>query len=154
MNAAVLTGSRGRVGAGDSSYKTCPPQGGRSKLLMFIDSLVHVGNGTDFNSLLSVLELACCETVTVVSCLQSQPSTDNRVSLGVLTSDHRVAAYVTQEPSAHSIALVWMILYCAHPDGVMKVVINVYAIVSPNPRQRMFSKMRRSAPLRVCWRQL
>jgi hypothetical protein len=135
MNAAVLTGSRGRVGAGDSSYKTCPLQGGRSKLLMFIDSLVHVGNGTDFNSLLSVLELACCETVTVVSCLQSQPSTNNRVSLGILTSDHRVAAYVTQEPSAHSIALVWMILYCAHPDGVMKIVDKriCYRIAQPPP---------------------
>jgi hypothetical protein len=135
MNAAVLTGSRGWVGGGDSSNKTNPQQGGRSKLLMFIDNLVHMGNGTDFNSLLSVLGLACCETVAVASCLQSQPSTNNRVSQGVLTSDHRVAAYVTQEPSVHSIALVWMILYCAHPDGVMKIVDKriCYRIAQPPP---------------------
>jgi hypothetical protein len=122
MNATISAASRGRGGDVTSSNKTNPPQGGRVKLLMFIDNLVRMSNGADFDSLLSMLALACSETVTVVTCLQAMPSTNNRISLGVLTADDRVAPYITQECSMHSIALIWIILYCTHPDGVMKIV--------------------------------
>jgi hypothetical protein len=122
MNATETAASRRRSGDVASSNKTDSPQGSRSKLLMFIDNLVHVSNGADFDSLLSILALGCCETVTVVTSLQAMPSTNNRISLGVLTADHRVAPFITQEPSVHSIALVWIILFCSHPDGVMSIV--------------------------------
>jgi hypothetical protein len=122
MNPTISAASRGRGGDVASSNKMNPPQGGRVKLLMFIDNLVSMSNGADFNSLLSMLALACSETVTVVTCLQAMPSTNNRISLGVLTADDRVAPYITQECSVHSIALIWIILYCTHPDGVMKIV--------------------------------
>jgi hypothetical protein len=122
MNATVLTGSCSPRGGVPSSNQTYPAQVRRGKLLTLIDNLVHVSNSADFNSLLSILALACCEAVTVVTCLQALPSTNNRISLDVLTADHRTTPYITQESSAQSIALVWIILYCAHPDGVMKIV--------------------------------
>jgi hypothetical protein len=95
---------------------------GRAALLCLSDAIVKLFNDADFESLMSLLALKCCEKVVVKACLQVFPSSNNRISTGVLISDDRVLPYIAQEPSTYSIALVCMLLQSTHPDGVMKII--------------------------------
>jgi hypothetical protein len=95
---------------------------GRAALLCLSDAVVKLFNDADFESLMSLLALTCCEKVVVKACLQVLPSSNNRISTGVLISDDRVLAYIAQESSTYSIALTCMLLQSIHPDGVMKII--------------------------------
>jgi hypothetical protein len=95
---------------------------GRAALLCLSDAIVKLFNDADFESLMSLLALKCCEKVVVTARLQVLPSSNNRISTGVLISDDRVLSYVAQESSTYSIALVCMLLQSTHPDGVMKII--------------------------------
>jgi hypothetical protein len=95
---------------------------GRRKLLSLVDSLVIFFNLADLDSLLSMLAVRCSENVAVKTCLEAPASTNNRKSLAVLAPDDRVVPYITQERSVESVSLVWVLLYAAHPDGVMTVI--------------------------------
>jgi hypothetical protein len=92
---------------------------GRAALLCLSDAVVKLFNDADFESLMSLLALTCCEKVVVKACV---PSSNNRISTGVLISDDRVLAYIAQESSTYSIALICMLLQSIHPDGVMKII--------------------------------
>jgi hypothetical protein len=95
---------------------------GRQILLSLVDSLVVFFNLADLESLLSMLAVSCSDNVVVKTCLEAPTSSNNRKSLGVLTTDDRVVPYVTHNQTVASITLVWLLLYAAHPDGVMKVI--------------------------------
>jgi hypothetical protein len=95
---------------------------GRAALLCLSDAVVRLFNDADFESLMSLLALTCCEKVVVKACLQVLPSSNNRISTGVLIGDDRVLSYIAQEPPTYSIALMCMLLQSTHPDGVMKII--------------------------------
>jgi hypothetical protein len=95
---------------------------GRKMLLNLVDSLVIFFNLADLESLLSMLAVSCSDNVVVKTCLEAPTSSNNRKSLGVLTTDDRVVPYITHSQTVASITLIWLLLYAAHPDGVIKVI--------------------------------
>jgi hypothetical protein len=93
----------------------------RKKLLSIIDSMVKMHNEADFESLMGMLSVSCSKNVVVITCLEA-PSGTNKLKVPNVLSDSHAAPYITQEKSVRSVALIWMLLHTAHPDGIMKII--------------------------------
>jgi hypothetical protein len=94
----------------------------RKKLLSIIDSMVKMHNEADFESLMGILSVSCSKNVVVITCLEAPSSTNKLKVPSVSIGDNHAAPYITQEKSVRSVALIWMLLHTAHPDGIMKII--------------------------------